>query len=195
MGSRKAELMLNTITGPKVTAPAISPETLRDLNHPYYNFLHVYCLESQTNRWHGRLKNIGLQLAVHDTVVLPPNVAEMLGLYNDDVVRVYPSDLSEATIVFYEPLSIDEVAIEMLPNLQLGTELRAEAPNFNLSGAPIRLTNWEPMLSYLGPNTEIVNVADVSTQSHSANPQAEHVVTDEPGDDKQLQETNFKLLK
>ena len=194
MKTRKTELRLNTITGPKVTAPAVSPETLRELNHPYYNFLHTYCIESRSNRWHGQLKNIGFQLPINDTVVLPPVIAEMLKLYNDDVAKIYPSDLSEANILLYEKLSADEADPDKLPNLQHGVEITENNLEFNRSGVPIRLISWEPVRCYVGPNTEIVDVKNTDVSS-SGNHYADDVITDEPSEDKQLEENNTKLLK
>lgn len=193
MNTRKPQLRLNTITGPKVTAPAISPETLRELNHPCYNFLHTYCIESRSKRWHGRLKNIGLQLPVNDTVVLPPAVAEMLDLYNDDIAKIYPSDLSEARLLLYETLPADEADPTDLPYLQHGVEL-TKAGQFNRSGMAIRLLSWEPARCYVGPNTEIIDVkhADVSS---SGNHYADDIITEEPSDDRKLEENNTKLLK
>jgi len=194
MRAKKPELWLNTITGLKVTAPAISPETLRELNHPYYNFLHTYCLESRTSRWHGRLKNIGMQLPIHDTVVLPPAIIEMLELYNDDIAKIYPSDLSEATMLCYKKLNTDKVDPEKLPKFQNGIELTAERVEFNKSGVPIRLHSWEPAFCYLGPNTQIVDLHDAAPRQ-SGNLYAEDVITDEPSVDKQVEENKTKLLK
>lgn len=191
--TRKPELRLNTITGPKVSAPAISPETLRELNHPCYNFLHTYCIESRSKSWHGRLKNIGLQLPVNDTVVLPPAVAEMLELYNDDVAKIYPSDLIEARLLLYETLRADEADPVDLPHLQHGVEL-TETGLFNRSGVAIRLLSWEPSRCYLGPNTEIVDVKNADVSS-TGNRYADDIITDEPSVDKQLEENNTKLLK
>jgi len=194
MNTRKPELRLNTITGPKVTAPAVSPETLRELNHPCYNFLHTYCIESRSNRWHGRLKNIGFQLPINDTVVLPPVVAEMLKLYNDDIAKIYPSNLSEASIILYETLNADETDPDSLSHLQNGVELTEKSLEFNRSGVPIRILSWEPANCYVGPNTEIVDVKNTDVSS-SGNHYADDVITDEPSDNKQIEENNTKLLK
>ena len=192
--TRKPELRLNTITGPKVSAPAVSPETLRELNHPYYNFLHTYCIESHSNRWHGMLKNIGFQLPINDIVILPPVVAEMLKLYNDDVAKIYPSDLSEASILQYETLGANEADPDKLPKLQQGVELNEKILEFNQSGVPIRLISWEPSRCYLGPNTEIVDVKNTDASS-SGNHYADDVITVEPSEDNQIEENNTKLIK
>jgi len=189
MNTNHPSITLNAITGPRVTAPAVAPEILKELFHPYFNFLHIYCIEKSGKRWHGRIKNIGLQLPIHDTIVLPPDVMEMLGLYNDDIVKLSPSDYSEATHVHYEKLFSDAADLTVMPPLTAGTEFNSSQKRFSLSGKPIHIHRWAPEKSYFGENTVMIDVNSASSDAPSTHDYAADIISDE-SDTKKLKPRN-----
>jgi hypothetical protein len=189
MKTNHPSITLNAITGPRVTAPAVAPEILKGLFHPYFNFLHTYCIEKSGKRWHGRIKNVGLQIPIHDTIVLPPDVMEMLGLYNDDIVKLSPSNYSEATHVHYEKLNADSADPAGMPPLTAGTEFNSSQTRFSLSGKPIRIHGWDPEKSYFGENTVMIDIKSASSDAPSTHDYAADIISDKD-DTKQLKTKN-----
>jgi hypothetical protein len=189
MENSKNKLMLNAITGPKVTAPAVCPEVLQGFLDPQYGFFKTYCIESESSAWHGHLKNIGLQFKIPNTILLPPQVAEMLSLYNDDRATLGLSPLSEAHAVYYRKKVVDKSIIDELPVFRTGFELNGKQLDFNMSGTAISLLGWEPEGSFISPHTELVEIDSLSAINHNEG-NIGSVVTDVPA-----KETNKSLNK
>jgi len=184
--SNNKKLWLNAITGPKVTAPAVSPEVLQGFGDPQYGFFNTYCIKNQDRAWHGTLKNIGLQFPIPNTVILPPQVAEMLGLYNDDRATLMLSPLSEATVVCYRKKVLDKSLIEQLPVFATGIELSGNQLDYNMTGTAISLVAWEPENCFFGLHTELVEVDSEEVYSQHFDESADSVVTEVP----KLQDSN-----
>ena len=166
-------LRLNAVTGPKVHKPALSPDTLKGFSHNYYGFTQIYEIESNTQTLHYELANIGMQYTIPNSILLPPQVTECLGLNNDDVIILRPSELSEARIVHYRLI---DPTIQNLPVLQQGLELN-KIYRFNLNGQPIELLSWEPEGCFYGPNTVLVESDEAPEYTFKPENIADEVVT------------------
>lgn len=186
MSKSNKQLYLNAITGPNVTAPAVSPEVLQGFMDPQYGFFNTYCVKNQDRAWHGTLKNIGLQFPIPNTVILPPEVAEMLGLYNDDRATLTLSPLSEAHVVYFRKRVLDKDQIEQLPVFATGIELNGDQLDFNMTGTAITLVGWQPEGSFISPNTELVETDSTQIDSPNYDESADSVVTETP----KLQDSN-----
>ncbi len=173
----KKGLLLNAVTGPKVTSPAVSPDTLREIRDPYYGFLQIYQLKTKNGEWHGHLKNIGMQYPIPYSVLLPPWLTMKLGLNNNDRVTLHPSKLNEAHTVYYRQLSEqEEQAMQYpLPTLYLGRPLGPEF-RFLFNGMSIELVQWEPEGSFIGPNSNMIQ-GDPTEPSFSLEEEAMDVQT------------------
>lgn len=156
----KKGLRLNAVTGPNIPAPAVNPDTLRELVDPYYGFLQTYELQSSSSSWHGRLKNIGLQYSTPNSILLPPSVTEQLQLNNDDIITLKPSQLSEARTLHYSRFTGDQELINKLPALHQGMEI-GEYTRCTLNGIAIELNRWEPEGCYLGPGTQLIETEGI----------------------------------
>jgi len=170
-------LRLNAVTGPRVNAPAVSPDTLRDLGHPYYGFLQTYTLQSESTSWHGQLKNIGMQYSIPFSILLPPKVTELLQIHNDDTIILKPSILSEARTIYYKKLAADEKQISMLPELHPGMEIEGQL-DYRLGSIAIQLVQWEPEGCYIGPGTQFIEAQGAPQLDYTPENQAAEVVTD-----------------
>ena len=178
--SNLEKLQVNSLTGPKVKAPAVSPDTLREMCDPFSGYFQVYCLESKKAKWHGHLKNIGMQYTIPLTVILPAQVTEMLGLDNDDHVEMYQSSLSEAHTVYYRRLA-DSVKPDLeLPELMMGSELLEDNLDFTYQGAHICLQYWEPEFSFIGPGTQIIESKGSNPADFMPENDVNSVFTDDP---------------
>ena len=179
INNNKRIVRLNSLTGPRVKAPAVSPDTLRELCDPFSGFFQIYCLESGKARWHGHLKNIGMQYTIPFTVILPPQVTEMLGLNNDDQVRLFQSDLSEARTVYYRQMPADTNPDFELPELMLGSELIETNLDFTYQGTHICLMEWVPESSFIGPGTQILETDSNNPVDFIPENNVEEVFTDD----------------
>lgn len=186
MSTIKKQLLLNAITGPKVTAPAVAPEVLQGFMDPGYGFFNSYCLKGHSRAWHGHLKNIGLQFSIPNTILLPPQVAEMLGLYNDDRATLTLSPLREANVVYFRTQVFDKAHTEKLPVFATGIELNGDQLDYNMTGTAITLVAWEPEDCFVGPNTELVEVDSDDVYGQHFEESADSVVTEAP----KLQDSN-----
>lgn len=170
-------IRLNAVTGPKVNAPAVSPDTLRELAHPYYGFLQTYTLHGESTSWHGQLKNIGMQYSIPFTILLPPGVTELLQLHNDDTIILKPSLLSEARTIYYRKLTRDEDQINRLPEIHLGMEI-GSLIDYRLGTIAIELTQWEPEGCFIGPGTQLIETHGTPQINYTPENQAVEVFTD-----------------
>lgn len=178
--SRLEKLQVNALTGPKVKAPAVSPDTLREMCDPFSGYFQVYCLESRKAKWHGHLKNIGMQYTIPLTVILPPQVTEMLGLNNDDHVELYQSSLSEARTVYFRRMADTANPDLELPELMMGSELFEDNLDFTYQGAQICLEYWEPEFSFIGPGTQIIESNGSNPADFMPENDVNSVFTDDP---------------
>lgn len=124
MNKFQKSITLNTLASPQVSGPALSPETLRYFNDPYFSFLKIYCLEQNGIRWYGNLGNLGNSSKVPNTILTPPVIAEHLRLGNQDVVKLRLSDVNEADTVLYRVQETLEVGDSRYPNLIIGAEVK-----------------------------------------------------------------------
>jgi|GEM_PF-4100098 len=157
----KKGLRLNAVTGPNVKVPAVSPDTLRELNHPYFGFLQTYNLQGKSANWHGQLKNIGMQYSIPFSILMPPRVTEMLQLNNDDTIILKPSLLSEARTIYYRKLTLDQNLLTRLPELQMGMEV-GTSTQYKLGGTAIELIEWAPEGCFYGPGTKFIETEGIS---------------------------------
>lgn len=151
-------LRLNAITGPTIDSPAMSPDTLRELEDPYFGFLQTYTLSGNGVEWHGRLRNIGMQYLVPLSILLPPNITEMLKLRNRDMLSLSPCLLSEARELQYVRKEVDDTTLSRLPKLCKGMELGKEL-TVVLKGHAIELQAWAPEGSYYGESTQLIEAS------------------------------------
>lgn len=170
-------LRLNAVTGPKVTNPAVSPDTLRELNHQYYGFLQVYTIESSSGYWHGHLSNIGMQYTVPFSILLPPSLTERLQLNNNDTIILKPSNLSEAYSIHYKVIKEVAPEDETIPHLYSGAQI-ADVTRFLYKGQVIDLLKWQPEGCFLGPGTTLIQTDQIPGISFSPENRAQDVVTD-----------------
>ena len=170
-------LRLNAVTGHKVHAPSVSPDTLRELINPYYGFLQTYSLEGDTITWHGQLLNIGLQYPRPNSIILPPSVTEMLRLNNTDSLILKPSPLSEARTITYKVLPVNENQTSNLSKLLFGMQVGLET-QYNYNDMAIELVSWEPEGCYLGSNTKLIVYNGENRICYTPESQACDVVTD-----------------
>lgn len=148
-------------------------------------FQHVLCQEPRPCMAR-HFKNIGLQFPIPNTVILPPEVAEMLGLYNDDRATLTLSPLSEAHVVYFRKRVLDKDQIEQLPVFATGIELNGDQLDFNMTGTAITLVGWQPEGSFISPNTELVETDSTQVDSPNYDESADSVVTEAP----KLQDSN-----
>tara|TARA_R110001599_G_scaffold150929_4_gene335437 strand:+ start:63257 stop:63853 length:597 start_codon:yes stop_codon:yes gene_type:complete len=170
-------LRLNAVTGPKVTNPAVSPDTLRELDHEYYGFLQIYTLKSNKGVWHGQLSNIGMQYTIPFAILMPPSLTEHLQLNNNDTIVLNPSPLSEAYSLYYTVIREVTPEDETLPLLFRGAEI-GEHTRYLFHGQVIDLLTWEPEGCFYGPGTTMIKTDHVPSLSFTPENQAEQVVTD-----------------
>lgn len=183
-------IRLNAVTGPKVNAPAVSPDTLRELAHPYYGFLQTYTLHGESMSWHGQLKNIGMQYSIPFTILLPPGVTELLQLHNDDTIILKPCLLSEARAIYYKKITVDASLLNALPSLQLGMEI-GENTQFKMGGIAIELLQWAPEGCFFGPGTEMIETLRQPGLTFTPENQACEVVTN-IDDNNNLTQENYE---
>lgn len=169
-------LRLNTVTGPKVNNPAVSPDTLRELEDVYYGFLQVYTLKSAQGTWHGQLSNIGMQYTIPFSILMPPNLTEVLGLNNEDSIILTPSLLSEAHTIHFQVIGEPTEMDAHLPELHEGAEIGVHT-RYNYQERVIELLKWEPEGCFFGPGTTMIHTDHVPHFSFSPENQAEDVVT------------------
>lgn len=185
-------LRLNAVTGPKVTAPAVSPDTLRELVHPYYGFLQTYTLQGLSTSWHGQLKNIGMQYSIPFSMLLPPRVTEMLQLNNDDTIILKPSLLSEARTIYYREIGGDEKLINRLPELYPGMEIGNPIIQYNLGGIAIELVQWAPEGAFFGPHTQLIKTEGTPQLEYTPENQASEVVIHDDTNHNHLTQENHE---
>lgn len=173
----KKGLRLNAVTGPRVTTPAVSPDTLRELDHEYYGFLQIYTLKSKNGVWHGQLSNIGMQYTIPFAILMPPFLTERLQLNNNDTIVLKPSTLSEAYSIHYNVIGEATPEDETLPHLYRGAEI-GEYTRFLFHGQVIDLLKWEPEGCFYGQGTTMIKTDQVPSLSFTPENQAEEVVTD-----------------
>lgn len=173
----KKGLRLNNATGPKITNPAVSPDTLRELDNEYYGFLQIYTLKSNKGVWHGQLSNIGMQYTIPFAILMPPSLTEHLQLNNNDTIVLRPSPLSEAYAIHYSVIGELTPQDESLPHLYSGAEI-GEHTRYQFLGQVIELLTWEPEGCFYGPGTTMIITDHVPSLSFTPENQAEEVVTD-----------------
>lgn len=185
----KRGLRLNAVTGPQLHAPAVSPDTLKELVNPYYGFLQTYSLIGDSSTWHGQLKNIGMQYSIPFSILLPPRVTEMLQLNNDDTIILKPCLLSEARTIHYKKLAGEADLLDRLPELQLGMEI-GDPTQYLLGGVAIELLQWAPEGCFFGPGTEMIETQSQPGLTFTPENQACEVVTDIDNNNNLTQENN-----
>lgn len=170
-------LNLNAVTGEHVNAPAVSPDTLRELAHPYFGFLQTYSLFGKANNWHGQLKNIGMQYSIPFSILLPPHITEMLQLNNDDTIILKPSLISEARIIYFKRIAGDKNQLNSLPELILGMEID-NITECKYDGIPIEIVEWAPEGCFYGPGTDLVETEGIARYDFTPENQSSKVYTD-----------------
>jgi len=160
-------LRLNSVTGSTVKTPAVSPDTLRELAHPYYGFLQTYSLSGESTSWHGQLKNIRMQYSIPFSIVLPPRITEMLQLDNDDTIILKSSHLSEARNIYYKRLNRDLELVKELPELHPGMEI-GKSMLCTRDGIAIELIQWEPEGCFFGPERELIETKGTPKLKYSS---------------------------
>jgi hypothetical protein len=173
----KKGLRLNAVTGPRVTNPAVSPDTLRELDHEYYGFLQLYTLKSKKGVWHGQLSNIGMQYTIPYAILMPPSLTEHLQLNNNDTIVLKPSLLSEAYSIHFKVIREVTPEDDILPHLYVGAEI-GEHTRYLFQGQVIDLLKWEPEGCFYGPGTAMIKTDHAPSLSFTPENQAEDVVTD-----------------
>lgn len=147
-------LALNTVTGPDVGTPSVSPDTLKRFNHPYYSFLQTYCVKKGNNRWYGRIANFGLQYPAPLIMVIPIEITELLGLDNRDNVEIELAQISAADTVRYEILGATNRVDSNIRPLIHGVGLKT-GQEFEYEGNHIRIATIDPEQSYYDKTTHL----------------------------------------
>jgi hypothetical protein len=166
-------ITVNAITGPKVSGPAVSPETLLEFQHPYFSFLLNYTITGKDSKWHGQLKNIGRQFNYPDSILCPIEITEYLGLSNIDTVEISLCMISEARIITYR-----KIRKKSLSSLKYGIEIKT-GDSFEYEGQAIEILKTEPSTSFYSPSTLIIEDEDSGLKTYYSNytTNPEHVET------------------
>jgi hypothetical protein len=123
MSTFKTEINLNSITSSATQSVALSPETIRFFNNPYYSFLQVYCLSANGRKWFGKLEDLGNQLKVPNTIKINPEINEYLKLSNSDSVSISLAYATAVDLLIYETREQLPNNCNKYPRLIVGAEL------------------------------------------------------------------------
>ena len=152
---KKLAIVLNTVTAPSISGPAVSPETLRNFHDPRYGFFQNYHLRSRSGSWFGQLKNMGFQYPVPNTLLLPPSLAEQLGLDNEDAMELMPAHLGEVSVAYFTPIEDPSLDVTALITLKHGSEL-CQGGVYLYKDTPIEVVESLPVHGFIGSYTELL---------------------------------------
>jgi len=151
---QKQAIVLHTVTAPLLSAPAVSPETLRNFNDPRFGFFQNYHIRSRSGSWYGTLDNIGLQYPISSTLLLPAELTERLGLDNEDAVELMPSPIGELVHVYYRAIPDPSLNLNTLEEIANGSKLQCNSW-YLYEGNPVEIVDCLPLYGFISEQTHL----------------------------------------